>query len=225
VLICTFLSSFFASSFASDSASDGKLCPTCIDFMSEALDELLNIIANVGVIGGCHDICDLLSNSIEADICQVLCDVVGIEGFIKLINVTDPDPIYICEELDRICPVNSTGNATVISASVSPASGKQGTTFTITTEFAVTSQLGTGTLEFDVYPPDGEDFGDASLLIETLPGTYGATLSFKATPSEAESFEPGVYPVTVYVCESTCGSVHPNSKVYSSFTTQFTITQ
>ena len=35
-------------------------CSACISFVGESLNELVQIIANVGIGGGCSDICGLL---------------------------------------------------------------------------------------------------------------------------------------------------------------------
>lgn len=56
--------------------------------------ELLNIIANVGVIGGCEDICSKLPQKFEAVACDLVCDYVGIDEFVKIITEIDPDPVY-----------------------------------------------------------------------------------------------------------------------------------
>ena len=46
--------------------------------------------ADVGVVGGCGDLCSLLAqktnSSIAGTVCELLCDVTGIEEFIKVIQ-------------------------------------------------------------------------------------------------------------------------------------------
>merc|ERR1711916_216484 len=61
-------------------------CATCVNFVEQALHELIEIIINGGVLGGCGDLCSKLSNHLEATICDLVCDVVGIEAFIKLLQ-------------------------------------------------------------------------------------------------------------------------------------------
>ncbi len=63
-------------------------------------------------------------------ICELLCTYVGIEEFINLINSTDPDPIWVCQEMDA-CPIVNGGSVTINIAQVSPSSGPQGTQFNI----------------------------------------------------------------------------------------------
>lgn len=85
---------------------------------------LLTLYLDAGVLGGCSDLCGLLPNQVEATVCDLVCAVVGIEGFIDLVEGAfrilssaqtaqltfvvvdaDPDPIWICEEVD-VCPIN-----------------------------------------------------------------------------------------------------------------------
>lgn len=48
--------------------------------------------ADAGVIGGCADLCELLEQAVKVNsslvevVCDLLCDYVGIEAFIKLID-------------------------------------------------------------------------------------------------------------------------------------------
>lgn len=81
-----------------DEKSDWE-CSTCVSFMDNgmvnlnrstliliAIDQLINIIANVGIAGGCGAVCGLLPAQWEATICMLACEVVGIEEFANLIN-------------------------------------------------------------------------------------------------------------------------------------------
>merc|ERR1711916_234296 len=99
----------------------------------EALQSLVQIILNGGVLGSCGALCGQLPSKIEGTICSLLCDYVGITEFIKLLNDVDPDPIYICESI-KVCSVCK-GAAKVDSVNVSPASGQQGSTFDIEVAF------------------------------------------------------------------------------------------
>ena len=42
-----------------------NLCPTCVSLLSQTINQLLNIILNSTVIGGCSDLCGQLSNQLE----------------------------------------------------------------------------------------------------------------------------------------------------------------
>ena len=203
---------------------DGAWCGTCVNFMGQAIDELLNIIANVGVLGSCSELCGMLSNSLEAEVCDVLCDIVGIEGFIDLVQDADPDPIWICEEL-TVCPISDNAKANITSVTVSPASGAQGTTFNINIRYQITSTIATGEMSLLIAPPDAMPFGDGALIIEATPGMYAGSFQLQAQPSEQEPFDPGQYLVQVALCEGSCGSIHSHSYTLSVFNASFAITQ
>jgi hypothetical protein len=47
---------------------------------------IFSLLLDVGIIGGCADLCSFLPNQIEQAVCNLLCDAVGIEGFITLIE-------------------------------------------------------------------------------------------------------------------------------------------
>jgi hypothetical protein len=87
------------------------LCPTCINVAEESINILLNLILDTGIIGSCQTLCQALAQKTGKEIigviCNLACDVVGIEEFIKLIERADLDPIYYCE-LAKFCPGNNT---------------------------------------------------------------------------------------------------------------------
>ena len=201
----------------------GAWCPDCVESMSESLNELINIILNVGVLGSCSDLCGLLQNQAEAEICNLVCDIVGVEAFVDLLQDADPDPIWLCEEL-TVCPINDNAAAQITAASVSPSSGPTGTTFNINVQYTVTNQIGTGELALLVTPPDAMPFGDGALLVAVPPGQYGGSFQLQAQPSEQEPFDAGQYLVTLALCEGSCGSTHSHSFLLSAMNTTFTIT-
>merc|ERR1712113_232370 len=119
-------------------------CPLCVNFMDEFIEQLINIIANGGVIGGCADLCGKLKGGkTEKAVCDILCDIVGIKEFIKLIDEVDPDPIWICEQLGS-CDYRDNASASVQSVVVSPNQGPQGSTFVVKGTYSVSAEIGTG---------------------------------------------------------------------------------
>uniref|UniRef100_A0A6B2LHD7 Saposin B-type domain-containing protein n=1 Tax=Arcella intermedia TaxID=1963864 RepID=A0A6B2LHD7_9EUKA len=199
-------------------------CSLCVSFMDQAIGQLLDIIANGGVIGGCSELCSNFSD-FESQICNLVCDAVGIEAFITLVEDADPDPIWICEETE-ICPINDYAAGTFKGASVTPVKGSQGTTFTISATFTLLNTTGTGEVVIEVVPPDGSDPLDfGGLLISQPAGTYTERASFEADPDDNDPFAPGVYKVGIYVCEGSCGSTHTHSFIIAQGSTSFTITE
>jgi hypothetical protein len=105
---------------------DIELCGLCIQFSEQFINQLLNIVLNAGVVGGCSELCSLLpANKIEIGVCDLLCSIVGIEAFIKIIEKADLDPIYYCELLTA-CPINDYGDATITSLTVTPSNVPKG---------------------------------------------------------------------------------------------------
>jgi hypothetical protein len=82
------------------------LCPTCINIADQSINILLNLILDSGIIGTCGTLCQALAektgSSVIGTICDLACDAVGIDEFIKLIDRADIDPIWYCE-LARFC--------------------------------------------------------------------------------------------------------------------------
>lgn len=213
---------------------DLDLCPVCIQFAGEFINELLNIILNAGVVGSCTELCNLLAEKVGSktvgEVCDILCTIVGVELFIKIIEEADLDPIYYCELL-KACPVKDNGDAKITSVTVTPKEGPQGQ-FMLGMTF--TSKNGTGTGEIDVVigTVDGIPVASSFLEEEKPPGSYSMSVKLNAQPNPdcdpsqgpCEEWLPGVYNVTFAICNGECGSKHPHSKVYDTASTKFTIT-
>jgi len=229
LFLCLLLCSSFIFSSAKGlekRAPEADLCPTCVSFLTDALDELIEIIANAGVLGTCSGLCGQLSNQIESTVCNLICDYVGITAFVDIITAADPDPIFYCEEMD-ICPIQEHAKGTITKVQVTPSSGPAGTTFNFLIQYQITNATGTGTLEIDIFPPatdGGYPFGDVELLLSQPPGTYRVEFQLAATPSEQEGFTPGAYKTKIQLCEGACDSQHSYSYLLDMKNTQFTIT-
>ncbi|XP_004365279.1 countin2 [Capsaspora owczarzaki ATCC 30864] len=213
---------------------DANLCPVCVEFAGDALNELINIVLNVGVIGSCGEVCGLLTNRThsraEGLVCDLLCDYVGITEFIKAIEKADLDPIYYCELLNT-CAINDNGDATIRSFTTSPVSGPQGTTFTFDLDWSTINGTGTGEIILVVQTVDGLQLGDSSLLEATAPGEYVKRWQVDAKPDpdcdptqdECEEWLPGQYIVQMAICNGECGSKHPHSMVFAQAQSSFTL--
>jgi len=198
-------------------------CNLCVSVMGEIINELLNIILNIGVIGSCAELCGFLPNKYEKDACDLICDYIGIEEFIKLVTDADPDPIWICEE-GGICPHNNNGSALADGAWVTPTSGPAGRSFDIYFNYTVTSYTSSGGPNVVVVPPAGLPLGGGEFNEGQPIGTYLVAFKLDTTPSEQEPFTPGVYQVEAALCAGDCSGRHKWSGVYCNATTQFTIT-
>ncbi|KAI8505679.1 hypothetical protein Bbelb_168680 [Branchiostoma belcheri] len=188
----------------------------------------------VGVVGTCGELCQALADKTGSQAlgvaCNLLCDIEGVQEFIKLIEKADLDPIYYCELLKQ-CTIKDDGDAKITTLSVNPKSGPQGT-FIIDVEYVSKNGTGTGEMVIDIDTVDGIPLGQGFVLEAQEAGTYGQKISLRAEPNPdcdptqgpCESFQPGNYGVRIALCNGECGSKHPHSQIYDQGMTNFTIT-
>jgi len=212
-----------------------NLCPLCVQFTGQAINQLLNLILNGAVVGSCGALCGALAQKTGSqalgEICNLLCDIEGVEEFIKLVQKADLDPIYFCELL-KTCPIFDGGDATIDKITVDPAVGPKGKKV-ITVSYTTKNGTGTGELGISVETVDRIPLGQR-FLQEPLPaGSYNKTLELTAeedpncdpTQQPCEKWLPGNYTVVAEICNGECGSQHPHSEVYDKGTGMFEITE
>jgi hypothetical protein len=190
------------------------MCPFCVSAMGQIMNQLINILLNVGVLGSCGDLCKLLPNQYEAIACDLLCDYVGLEGFIDALQYEDPDPIFVCQLID-ICPHVEGGKANFTYIAVEPKTGKQGQTFTINMEWDVIKETGPGGLNLVVLPPAGFPLSGGNFIQGEKPGHYKASFNLQTQPQEMDPFLPGKYQVQGALCEGDCTTEHKWGGVYA----------
>jgi hypothetical protein len=212
------------------------LCPTCINVAEESINILLNLILDTGIIGTCGTLCQALAQKTGSEligtICDLVCDAVGITEFIRLLENSDLDPIFYCE-IAKFCPVNDHGDANITVFSILPTSGPKGTTFAIEVTYVSLNGTGTGELDIEIRCPDRIPLGAGFLLEAKKPGTYSEKITVKAEPDPrcdptqepCEEWLPGVYNVTLDICNGECGSKHPHSAIYDKRAGSFQVTE
>jgi len=231
VTVAVFSQTVFATTTATEVSQltphkgSNAFCEFCIEAMDQIMQQLINIIANGGVIGSCGALCSLLPNQIEQTACNLICDAVGIDALIHFLQYEDPSPIYFCEFF-KICP-EITGAATINAVQCIPASIKEGDTVVLEMQYTVINATGVGMIVFSVQPPgSGESFGSGQLWMPQQPGPPTLVqLQLETTPTEQESFGPGTYQVTWGLCSGDCTNKHPFSGVYATASTTFSITK
>ena len=205
-------------------------CNLCVQFSGQAINQLLDIILNAGVVGGCTELCSLIPAGQIVDLaCSLLCDYIGVKEFIKAIENADPDPIYFCE-LIKTCKVFDGGDANITEFTITPKKGPQGTKFQCALQFVTENGTGTGELSVNIQTVDGVPVGTSQLMEPLDPGSYG--INFKVntntncdpTQNICEMWLPGTYNVSVAICNGECGSKHPHSEIYDTETESFVIT-
>ncbi|CAC5419551.1 unnamed protein product [Mytilus coruscus] len=211
------------------------LCPTCVSFTGQAINTLLNLILQGGVVGTCGALCSALAQKTGSqalgEVCDLICDIAGIEEFIKLIEKADLDPIYFCEEMN-LCPVKDDGDAKITQLSVTPKSGPQGQ-FSIDYTYVSVNGTGTGEIVLEVETVDHIPVEGSFLNELADAGSYSQSVKLKAQPDPdcdptqgpCEEWMPGNYTVKIAICNGECGSKHPHSQIYDEATTTFEITE
>merc|ERR1711894_195025 len=208
-------------------------CNLCVNVMGQVIDNVLNIILQGGVVGGCSDLCQKVTNGNQAlDVaCSLLCDIVGVDEFMKLVEEADLDVIYYCELLGGTCPVKDDGDAKITALTVTPKSGPQGT-FDIGFAYHSNNGTGTGEIVLEVETLDGIPVGSSFLHELAAAGDYNSTFKLKAEPDPqcdptqepCEQWLPGQYTVKIAICNGECGSQHPHSQIYDEASASFNIT-
>ncbi|CAG2191832.1 unnamed protein product [Mytilus edulis] len=143
------------------------LCPTCVSFTGQAINTLLNLILQGGVVGTCGALCSALAQKTGSqalgEVCDLICDIAGIEEFIKLIEKADLDPIYFCEEMN-LCPVKDDGQ------------------FSIDFTYVSVNGTGTGEIVLEVETVDHIPVEGSFLHELADAGSYPQSVKLKAKP-------------------------------------------
>lgn len=222
----------------------GPECSQCIQIGDQAINQLINIILNAGVIGGCGQLCSHLPSPNEQKACDLVCSLVGLKAFTKALNSTDLDVFYFCEELHLCAPGSDDAHVDLVSASVDPATISkkdiqpgQGVDVTGTLTVNVTKASGVGEWSVSLHGPVNVEggIGKSFVLADGLKEgvqQLGVKINIhdslpdptKQPPAMPVTFEPGSYEFRFHVCQGECGSKHPHSKDFGRTSGNFTIT-
>ena len=106
VLIVILLIGIGATTASRDEPNDVALdlCPFCINEAVDAINVILNVILDEGILQSCGELCGIAANKSHSEflgtVCNVVCDAFGLDEFIHLIITADLDPIWYCEMAD-----------------------------------------------------------------------------------------------------------------------------
>ena len=199
-------------------------CPTCISFVSQSINNLIQIIANGGIVGGCSALCGLLPNPTLGEVCSLLCDIVGIDMFVKILSKVDLDPFYACE-LMTVCHTTDNGAANFTSFTSNPNPAYRDSSIDFNAALSVTNATGCGEMVFAIQDPTGNVIGTGNVFGGLKPNVYNIDFQVKTEPQPqgGEQWPPGDYVAEMAVCQGECGSHHPHSEIYDVTTTKFSI--
>jgi len=234
IVVVAFLVFIASGAYASSRKRDGAIqhapgkateCDLCIDFAVQAINYLLNYVLDVKIIGSCDDICGSLNNSVETDVCNVLCDAVGVGAFVEILKKfeNDIDPIYFCQLVKMCaisdCPDNSTC-ATIQSFEVYPQTGYGDVTFMFNATVIVSQTVGCGMVSFIYWPANQtkDALEDDYLVAEYVTGNW---LMSDIVSAYDAGLTYGNWTLQIFVCEGACFSTFPHSRVLATATSWF----
>lgn len=204
--------------------SEVSLCSPCYQLGEQGIGTLLNYILNVGVVGGCEELCSQLpSGKGVQTACDLVCSAVGIKAFMAAINNTDLDVIYFCEVL-HACPAGrDDAYLELTDIAASPASVIKGNDVKLGLQVNVTNATGVGEFRLSVDGPGSATPLSQSFFLPSGIPVGEQLLSVSLTVKDGEdaqgfpkTFEPGLYNFTFHVCQGECGSHHPHSRDFGT---------
>jgi hypothetical protein len=199
-------------------------CDACVDFMQEFEGDLLDLVLQIGISEGCR-ICGHLSSKTGQEVCGVLCEIVGIEAFVHILEKVDDDPVYVCTEL-LACPRNHCVNncTSIQSVAVNPSSGPIGTSFKVTVTLKAFQRTGTGTTWLSWKCPVGAGGMTEAMILNTgfAAGSINKITYDIDTRNNQCLYSPQNYTVLALSCAYDCQDLH--GEIYSAEKGQFVIT-
>jgi len=223
----------FAVSSPEQVGSEISLCNPCYQLGGQGINTLLNYILNVGVVGGCSELCSQFpAGGGKQTTCELVCGAVGIKAFIAAIQKADLDPIYFCEVVHACPKPPDDAYLELVDTAASPAAVIKGNDIKMTVELNVTNATGVGEFRLAVDGPgSATPLSQSFFLKDGIPKgeqMLGVTLTVKDGQDDQgfpKTFEPGVYNFTFHVCQGGCGSSHPHSKDFGKKMGFFNVTE
>jgi len=181
------------------------------------MDAIVDAIAGGTIFTSCSSLCNKVFNdSYTSDLCETLCDVVGIGAFWQVFERGDIDPIYICQLLD-ICEIVIGGAAKIVTVDVTPPEQVAGKSVEFEVHFRVLNLTGPGQIAYVVYPPTGMTIVGATTNEGYAVGTYVSDLQFPTNKTSPT----GPWTVVILICSGMCGGSSPYTKTLDTYVTGF----
>jgi hypothetical protein len=212
--------SLATAAFVGQNLQNKKLCGTCLQIGDQGMNILVNYILNVGVIGGCEELCGQLpSGGGKQTACELVCGYVGIKTFISVLEKADLDSVYGCSALGVCQPGDDDAAIDLIATHAEPNPVMKGDTVEMQLGVNVTHESGLGEFFIDVEGPMSEPVSQGFRLMDGVPvgeQILGVKLQIQDQHPEDPTqppfiWSPGQYNFTFRVCQGECGSKHPHS--------------
>lgn len=213
--------------------SEVSLCNPCFQIGGQGINQLLNYILNVGVVGGCGSLCAaaIPAGGAVAIGCELVCAAVGVKEFVKAIEKVDLDPIYFCEVVHACPAAPDDAYLEYIQAAALPAAVPKGQDIQMAVDLNVTNDTGVGEFSISIDGPgSATPLGQSFFIKDGIPSgeqMLSVTLTLKDGKDDQgmpKTFEEGVYNFTFHVCQGECGSKHPHSKDFGVVSGTFNVT-
>lgn len=203
---------------------EGKIaCDGCVDFLNVNENTLINILLN-SIPASCEDLCGQLGEKVAQIACTLLCLDVGIKDFIKELQSSDLDPVYLCGALDACKKNDCKGKCTEIVSAVSdPSKGPVRTKFNFKITLRALNNTGVGVTEVS-WPCQQCKGGQngVAVIVDGLNKGDTKVVDIELNTAEDDWLYPaGVYPVSVVTCGYDCVDEH--GTIYDTGYTNFTI--
>merc|ERR1712048_1154038 len=132
-----------------------NLCNPCFQIGGQGINQLLNIILNEGVVGGCGSLCAaaIPAGGAAAVGCELVCSAVGVKAFIAAISKVDLDPIYLCEVLHACPAAPDDAYLELLQVAAAPDPVTKGDTVKMAIQVNVTNATGVGEFRLNVDGP------------------------------------------------------------------------
>lgn len=210
-----------------------NLCNPCFQIGGQGINQLLNIILNEGVMGGCGSLCAaaIPAGGAAAVGCELVCAAVGVKAFVAAIEKVDLDPIYLCEVLHACPPAPDDAYLELVQVAAQPGVVAHGDDIQMGLELNVTNDTGVGEFSISIDGPgSATPLSQSFFLKDGIP--HGEQMmSVKLTLQDGQdeqgfptTFEPGLYNFSFHVCQGECGSAHPHSKDFGRIMGTFNMT-
>jgi len=198
--------------------------------IAQPLQLLVNYILNVGVVGGCGELCSQLpSGGGKQTACELVCGAVGIKTFIDVIDKADLDTVYACSALHACTPGDDDAAIDLLATNAAPNPVTKGDTVEMQVALNVTHESGLGEFHIAVDGPVTQSVSQGFRLMDGVPAgeqVLGVKLQIQDVHPEDPSqppmiWHPGQYNFSFHVCQGECGSKHPHSVDFGAITGTF----
>merc|ERR1712032_319874 len=214
--------------------SEFDMCKPCYDLSGQAINGLLQVIMQVGVVDSCQELCEqaVPVGGGKQTACDLVCGAIGLKAFMAAVEKSDLDPIYLCELTHSCPPGDDDAYLEIEQVAASPEVVVKGDEVRMGVQMNVTKASGVGQFRLTVNGPGSALPISQGFFLETgVPeGEQLLTVSLSLKDQQAQqgppkTFEAGQYNFSFHLCQGECGSKHPHSIDFGNMTGFFNVSE